>query len=89
MDEITTQPEDDGKRVEDDERDEAELKILKNAVAVLMEHFDSVHIFTTRFVSHDEGTQGLQWGDGNWYARLGQVKTWSEKQDQGSRNEVE
>ena len=91
MPQPSTQPEGDGddQRAEGDERDDAELAMIKLAVLKLMEHFDTVHIFTTRFVNSDEGTNGLQFGDGNWYARLGMVKTWLAKQDQGSRNEVE
>lgn len=89
MPQPSAQPEDDDQRTEGDERDDAELAMIKLAVLKLMEHFDTVQIFTTRFMNSDEGTQGLQFGDGNWYARFGMVKTWLAKQDQGSRNEVE
>lgn len=67
--------------------EEADLRRLKNAAAQLMEHFETVHIFATRHVSSDEGTVGVQYGEGNWYARRGQVGEWLVKQDARSAEE--
>ncbi len=58
---------------------------VKRACQVLIEHFDAVQIFATRHVGGETGTLGIHRGEGNWYARFGQVKDWCIKQDEGSR----
>lgn len=77
-DTATEQPED---------REEEDLRELKRHTAMLMEHFDTVQIFATRHIG-DDGTISVQNGDGNWFARHGQVATWLLKQDEATRNEV-
>jgi hypothetical protein len=52
-----------------------------------MEHFDTVQIFATRHVDSETGTVGAQHGEGNWYARRGQVAEWLVKQDARSAEE--
>jgi hypothetical protein len=58
-----------------------DLAKLRNAAAQLMEHFDTVQIFVTRHVDYETGTIAAQFGDGNWYARRGQIGNWIVKQD--------
>jgi hypothetical protein len=71
---------------------EAELQRVKDACQLLSEHFDSVHIFTTRLKDEDDagdrGTININYGYGNWFARYGQIHTWVVKQDEQSRKEV-
>lgn len=69
-----------------EERDR-DLQRLKNAVTLLMEHFDTVHIFATRFISNEGGTVAVQDGGGNWYARRGQIGDWVLKQDASVTND--
>lgn len=65
-----------------------DLKRIKEACQTLAEHFDSVHIFATRHESGElGGTVNVQYGEGNWFARLGQVQSWLTRQDEGSRSE--
>lgn len=54
---------------------------LRNHVSQLMEFFDTVQIFVTRHVNNETGTIAAQYGDGNWYARRGQIGDWLVKQD--------
>jgi hypothetical protein len=68
-------------------REDEDLRILRNAAARLMEHFDTVHIFATRHIGSDEGTIAAQHGEGNWYARRGQVGEWLVKQDADASND--
>lgn len=63
---------------------EQDLAKLKNAVARLMEHFDTVQIFVTRHTAN--GTVNAHWGEGNWFARRGHVGDWITKCDQEARN---
>ncbi len=62
------------------ERDHA---MLKRHVAQLAEHFETVQIFATRHSAEHDGTVGAQWGEGNWYARYGQVKEWVVREERG------
>lgn len=57
------------------ERDRAEVK---RHVVALMEHFDTVQIFCTRHHGkvNDSSTYHVQNGDGNYFARVGQVTEW-------------
>lgn len=72
---------------EQNEPDE-QLAIVKSAVARLSEHFETVQIFCTKLNDSGKGTTHVQWGSGNWFARYGQVKTWSEKEEEDLRIEV-
>jgi hypothetical protein len=76
---------DDGEPDPGDE--EGDMRKLRNATAQLMESFDTVQIFATRHVSTDDGTVAVQYGEGNWYARRGQVGEWIVKQDARSAEE--
>ena len=48
--------------------------LVKSHSARLAEHFDAVQVFVTK--KTEDGTTVCSWGDGNWYARYGQVKAW-------------
>ena len=53
------------------------FKILKDHLLKLGEHFDHVHIFVQLDNPDEAGgkcTQMLNIGNGNWYARYGQIK---------------
>lgn len=54
-----------------------DLDRLKQALDLLGEHYDSVHIFVSRHepAIHD-GTVSCNKGVGNWFARFGQIKLW-------------
>jgi len=62
-------------------------RIVKDAVAKLMEHFETVQIFVTRHDSH-VGTGACTRGDGNFYARMGQVRDWIDREHEASLDEV-
>ncbi len=47
-----------------------------NAIAVLMEHCDSVQVICTRVLPISGGTIRVGCGGGNWFARLGSVQSW-------------
>jgi hypothetical protein len=60
--------------------------ILERHVAALMEHFDAVQVFATRF--DDRETQTFADGAGNWNARRGMVAYFIRRQDQIERMEL-
>jgi len=51
-----------------------DLMTIKSFVARIAEHFDSVQIFCTKKTEDD--TRCTTWGEGNWYARYGQIREW-------------
>jgi hypothetical protein len=54
-----------------------DLKRVNEALNVLGEHFDSVHVFATRHESGElNGTIRISRGTGNYFARYGQIKSW-------------
>lgn len=62
-----------------------DLAHLRQHVAALAEHFDTVQVFATR---HHQGTGTVHcaWGAGNFFARTGQVAAWLAKQDEQERD---
>lgn len=63
-----------------------DLDRVQNALNVLSEHFDSVHIFASRHEPEiEDGTISVQKGVGNWFARYGQISEWMVKQDEYAR----
>jgi len=50
--------------------------VLESQCAQLMEHFDSVQIFVTKHNKLTRYVSAFHVGDGNYYARLGQVREW-------------
>lgn len=68
-------------------RDE-ECELIRANCNQLMEHFDSVQIFVTRNAPEQSGTVHLGRGEGNYFARLGQVRAWLVKEEEGLREEI-
>lgn len=58
--------------------DKFNSELLKNAAARLMEHFDTVQIFATIHESSDT-SQYIE-GQGNYFARKGQIQYWLERE---------
>lgn len=55
--------------------------VLESHAAQLMERFDTVQIFATRHEpSRLNGTVEASIGQGNWFARWGQVRLWCERE---------
>lgn len=82
----TATPEPPDENNEDDARRSRDLRILRSHTAQLSEHFDSVEIFVTR--KHPGGTINAEHGDGNWYARYGQVRQWVISEEERMRHSV-
>lgn len=72
--------------MDDYDQMDADLEVVKGHVARLMEHFESVQIFASR--RQDGGTVNCQYGDGNWFARYGQIHAWAIRQDQEICNDI-
>lgn len=53
-----------------------DVERVKAACATLMEFFDSVQIFATRHNGGDNATTHIQFGDGPWFTRYGQIQHW-------------
>lgn len=59
------------------EQDDADDAVIKRAMDLLGEHFDSVQVFVTRYMPAEvDGTRNLNIGVGNWFTRYGQVREW-------------
>jgi hypothetical protein len=67
---------------------ESEQQIVDETVSKLLEHFDSVRVFTTRHDGNSEETACYNSGGGNFYAQLGQVREWIVRQDQYVKNDA-
>lgn len=62
--------------VESNTRDADRERVQKH-VNELLDHFDSVQIFTTRHMPAElDGTITCNRGGGNWHSRYGQVREW-------------
>lgn len=66
-------------------------KRIQDALDVLSEHFDAVHVFAIRHETASEGADGtagdvaLSFGRGSYYARCGLIREWCLRQDERSR----
>lgn len=59
------------------EQRENDIQLLEQAIQLIGEHFDTVHIFVTRHEPEiEDGTVHCQKGTGNWFARYGSIKEW-------------
>ncbi len=59
---------------------------LKKSLHELSEHFDSVQILCTRYKGGDDGgTVNISMGEGNWFARYGQMKEWLIREEETSK----
>lgn len=64
-----------------------DLEKLESAVELLMEHFEAVQIFASRYDS-ETGTTSVTSGRGNWNARRGQVAEFNIRQNELDRDSV-
>jgi hypothetical protein len=72
-----------------DDRRKYDLAIVDQAIKLLGEHFDTVHVFVTRHEPAQEGgTINIHKGTGNWFARYGQITEWAIKEEEDSRLNV-
>ena len=62
----------------DPDRDE-DFRVLQSHVAQLAEHFDTVQVFVTKHTC--DGTNLGTRGEGNWFARFGQIKAWIKEEE--------
>ncbi len=53
---------------------ERDREIITRHLVQLREHFDAVEICAVRHLSDADGTAGMHFGSGNWYARIGVVE---------------
>lgn len=61
-----------------------DIEFLKDNVARMMEHFDSVQVFATKVDSENKDTKMYECGRGNWFSRFGVVSLWFKtEQDKG------
>lgn len=67
---------------------EHDLELLQKSVAGLMEHFDTVQIFATRYHGPSKGTRSITHGAGNYYARQGAVREWIVEDDAKTRHDI-
>lgn len=65
---------------------EAIEKIVDEANARLMEHCDSVRIFTT--YKDSDGSHAFTRGQGQFYASLGSIREWVDAADESNRQNV-
>lgn len=69
-----------------DQQKDEDIARVRKVVDDLAEHFDSVQIFVSRNTGEPNGnTRTYQYGTGNWYARYGQVKIWTERSEEFER----
>lgn len=66
--------------------EDEDLAKVDRALAYLMEHFDTAQVFVTS--QRGEFTMTAQKGEGNWYARAGQIREWLLKEDERARVSV-
>lgn len=78
MSEPTTQPDDE---VPDDEQRAFDETLIDKHCDQLIEHFDSVVIFATRYFPKDGMASLLKRGRGNYYTQSGMVRSWIKRQD--------
>ena len=64
---------------------EKEFKMLRDEVAKLAEHFDTVQVFVSKYESGF--THSFSVGEGNFNARQGQVKNWVIRQEQAEKDQ--
>lgn len=65
-----------------------DLATVAGHITALMEHFDTVQIFCTRYDSDDGGTVNVASGKGNYFARKGHIEQWLEGEEEGDEEEA-
>lgn len=53
---------------------ERDREIMSRHLTMLREHFDAVEICAVRHLGDADGTAGMHFGSGNWYARIAIVE---------------
>jgi hypothetical protein len=66
--------------------EEEDMQIIMNHCAQLSEHFETVQIFVTKLCKKEDGTINAQYGEGNWFARYGQIRQWVIKEEKSFKN---
>lgn len=67
------------RRKREDMSTDLKCDLLRKHVNMLSEHFDSVQIVCTALLP-DNQTERYVNGSGNWYARVGSVKGWLDRE---------
>jgi hypothetical protein len=62
--------------------------VIKKHVSALAEHYDSVHIFITKYDSTSGITRAASFGCGDFYARFGNVREWTLRMEENAKEEV-
>jgi hypothetical protein len=68
----------------DDATRERKLDLIKNQIKILMASFDTIQIFATKYDPTTGATSHFSSGDGNYFARYGQVCEWLVREDQAN-----
>jgi hypothetical protein len=71
--------------VTDDEKEQRFRAVLRRHVDELMAEFDCVQIFVLKDNDRENGTEAMELGDGNFYARQAFVSEWLTRQDERIR----
>jgi len=61
---------------EETEQAQEAMRVLNAHAHALMSRFDTVQIFVTKHDDKDGSTNSFVLGEGNFYARLGQIGEW-------------
>jgi len=64
----------------DEIQKDKDLDLLERHTKQLMEHFDTVQIFCTKHNGGEDRTVTAHFGNGNWFARYGQIELWLQDQ---------
>lgn len=67
-----------------DEQRDKKYELIANQCKFLMNSFDTVMIFATKYEADTGNTSHFIDGRGNWCARYGQIVTWVKTEDGGS-----
>lgn len=54
---------------------------VKSMCKELLPHVDTVQIFVTKHDGSEIGTTQMTWGEGNFFARYGQIDQWLKNED--------
>ena len=61
-------------------------RMVERKTSELMEHCDSVMVFVTK--ADKSQTFSYAWGDGNYFARRGQITMWLEQSSESNKVDV-
>jgi hypothetical protein len=63
------------------DRSDKKMALIENQAKLLKRSFDSVQIFASQYDEETCNTAHYTWGEGNFFARYGQVIQWLNNQD--------